>query len=209
MNKDKQNFSWHAGFWPAEMAGLATLVILAPDLLQQKISLGSGGGQLLKALGRKPAVCHFNEDHAAFGVLKRARALMQKTGLAFEAALAVRRPGNLLTTRTARAASFDHCSPALMSQFPGDYARRELGTDVETLLAPGRQSSTSPAGNFATALLAGSPFDSFLGPGLVLLRVLLGVPGLLAGALVTKPPGRGAERLNYSADMRWAWTGSI
>ncbi|MFD1469499.1 alpha-glucan family phosphorylase [Hymenobacter caeli] len=122
--------------------------------IQQEIILGIGGWQLLKALGIKPEVCHLNEGHAAFVVLERARTLMQETGLAFAAALAVARPGNLFTTHTAVAAGFDHFSPALMSQFLGDYARQELKIDFETLMALGRQSPTNPAESFNMAFLA-------------------------------------------------------
>ncbi|WP_242434758.1 alpha-glucan family phosphorylase [Hymenobacter amundsenii] len=122
--------------------------------IQQEIILGLGGWQLLKALNIKPDVCHLNEGHAAFVVLARARAFMQETGLSFEAALAVTRPGNLFTTHTAVAAGFDHFSPALVDQFLGDYARQELGIDLETLLALGRQSPTNPTESFNMALLA-------------------------------------------------------
>ena len=122
--------------------------------IQQEIILGMGGWQLLKALNIKPDVCHLNEGHAAFVILERARAFMQETGLAFAAALAVTRPGNLFTTHTAVAAGFDHFSPALVDQFLGDYARQELGIDLETLLALGRQSPTNPTESFNMALLA-------------------------------------------------------
>ena len=122
--------------------------------IQQEIVLGMGGWKLLEALHIKPDVCHLNEGHAAFVVLARARALMQETGLAFEAALAVTRAGNLFTTHTAVAAGFDNFSPALVEQFLGDYARQELGIDLDTLLALGRQSPADPAEPFKMALLA-------------------------------------------------------
>ena len=122
--------------------------------IQQEIILGIGGWQLLRALGIAPDVCHLNEGHAAFVVLERARTLMQETGLAFEAALAVTRPGNLFTTHTAVAAGFDHFSPALMDQFLGDYARQELGIGFEVLMALGRLSPSNPAESFNMALLA-------------------------------------------------------
>ncbi|GAB3638973.1 glycosyltransferase family 1 protein [Hymenobacter arcticus] len=122
--------------------------------IQQEIILGIGGWQLLQALNIKPEVCHLNEGHAAFVVLERARTLMQATGLSFEAALAVTRPGNLFTTHTAVAAGFDHFSPALMSQFLGDYARQELGLDFDALMALGRLSPTNPDESFNMAFLA-------------------------------------------------------
>ena len=59
------------------------------------------------------------------------------------------------------------------------------------------------------ALLAHSPFRSFLVPGLILFFVLGVVPCLLVVALVKKPVSPWAERLNLFADMHWAWTGSV
>ena len=70
----------------------------------------------------------------------------------------------------------------------------------------------SPAGRLLRmplSLLTASPFRDFLVPGLVLFTVLGVAPGLLAVALVKKPPSRQAERLNCFGDMHWAWTGSI
>ena len=122
--------------------------------IQQEIVLGIGGWRVLQALGIRPEVCHLNEGHAAFVVLERARTLMKETGLTFEAALAVTRPGNHFTTHTAVAAGFDHFSPALMNQFLGDYARQELGIDLDTLLALGRQYPTDPTESFNMAFLA-------------------------------------------------------
>lgn len=122
--------------------------------IQQEIILGIGGWRLLWTLGIRPEVCHLNEGHAAFVVLERARTLGQETGLSFEAALAATRPGNLFTTHTAVAAGFDHFSPALMNQFLGDYARQELGIELDTLLALGRQRPTDPTESFNMAFLA-------------------------------------------------------
>ncbi len=79
-----------------------------------------------------------------------------------------------------------------------------LGGGGLLVLAPGGQLLRMPL-----SLLAGSLFNSFLGPGLVLFFVLGVAPGWLAVALVTKPPSRLAERLNCFADMHWAWTGSV
>ncbi|AMR25596.1 alpha-glucan phosphorylase (plasmid) [Hymenobacter psoromatis] len=122
--------------------------------IQQEIILGIGGWRVLQALGIRPDVCHLNEGHAAFVVLERAKTLMRETGLAFEAALAVTRPGNHFTTHTAVAAGFDHFSPALMNQFLGDYARQELGIDLDTLLALGRQRPADSSESFNMAFLA-------------------------------------------------------
>jgi hypothetical protein len=70
----------------------------------------------------------------------------------------------------------------------------------------------SPSGQLLgmpLSLLAGSPFHSFLVPGLVLFTVLGMAPGLLVIALLKKPASPLAERLNPLSDMHWAWTGTI
>ena len=79
-----------------------------------------------------------------------------------------------------------------------------LGGGGALTVSPGGQLLGMPR-----SMLTGSPFRDFLVPGLVLFFVLGVAPGLLAGALVQKPPSRLAEQLNCFADMHWAWTGSI
>lgn len=72
--------------------------------------------------------------------------------------------------------------------------------------------AVSPSGKLMgmpLSLLAGSPFHSFLIPGLILFTVLGVVPCLLVVALLKKPQSPWAERLNLLEDMHWAWTGSI
>lgn len=70
----------------------------------------------------------------------------------------------------------------------------------------------SPSGKLMgmpLSLLAGSPFHSFLIPGLLLFLVLGVAPVLLVVALLKKPASQLAERLNPLGDMHWAWTGTI
>src|SRR5581483_5634213 len=43
--------------------------------IRQEIVLGVGGVRALRALGRKPTVCHMNEGHSAFCGLERIRSL--------------------------------------------------------------------------------------------------------------------------------------
>lgn len=147
-SNDAANLPVHRGITTELYGGGSELRI------QQEIILGIGGWKLLMALIIKPEVCHMNEGYAAFLVLERANTLMKETGLSFEAALAVTRTGNLLTTHTAVAAGFDHFSPALMEQFLGDYARNELGIDFETLMALWRKSPTNMSESFNMAPLA-------------------------------------------------------
>ena len=64
---------------------------------------------------------------------------MERTGQAFEVALAATRAGNLFTTHTAVAAGFDRFSPALIEQYLGGYAMKQFGIGVRNLMALGRR----------------------------------------------------------------------
>jgi len=122
--------------------------------LKQEILLGIGGWRMLAEFGIQPEVCHLNEGHAAFAVLERARMFMRAARQPFEFALAVTRAGNLFTTHTAVEAGFDRFTPALIKQYLGKYAKRELGISVETLLALGRRSPSDSSEPFNMAYLA-------------------------------------------------------
>jgi len=126
-----------------------------PELrLQQEMLLGIGGWRLLRALGKRPEVCHLNEGHAAFAVLERAGDFMKETGQPFKVALAATRAGNLFTTHTAVAAGFDRFAPELIAQYLGGYAQRKLGISLHDLLALGRQNPTDSSEAFNMAWLA-------------------------------------------------------
>jgi starch phosphorylase len=126
-----------------------------PELrLKQELLLGIGGWRLLEALGLRPEVCHLNEGHAAFAILERARSFMEATGQPFEVALAVTRAGNLFTTHTAVGAGFDRFAPALMEQYLGGYAEKQLGIPLHELLALGRQNPHDSSEHFNMAYLA-------------------------------------------------------
>jgi starch phosphorylase len=122
--------------------------------LRQEMVLGIGGWRLLAELGIQPEVCHLNEGHAAFAVLERARSFMQETAQSFAVALAVTRAGNLFTTHTAVAAGFDRFPPPLIGQYLGRYAEHELGINLHSLLALGRQNPNNLSESFNMAYLA-------------------------------------------------------
>jgi glycogen phosphorylase len=126
-----------------------------PELrLKQEILLGMGGWRLLSELGIRPEVCHLNEGHAAFAVLERARGLMLESSLAFDAALASTRAGNLFTTHTAVAAGFDRFDPALIERYLRRYAVETLGIPIRDLLALGRRDPDDASEPFNMAYLA-------------------------------------------------------
>ena len=147
-SNDAANFPAHRGITSELYGG-------GPELrLKQELLLGIGGWRLLSALGIQPEVCHLNEGHAAFAVLERARSFMQETGHSFEVALAVTRAGNLFTTHTAVDAGFDRFAPALIEQYLGAYAERELRITLHALLALGQRNPDDPSDSFNMAYLA-------------------------------------------------------
>ena len=147
-SNDTANYPAHRGITSELYGG-------GPELrLKQELVLGLGGWRLLGALGLKPQVCHLNEGHAAFAVLERARDFIEETGRHFDVALAVTRAGNLFTTHTAVAAGFDRFAPALIEQYLGTYAVRQLGITLQDLLALGRQNPHDSSEEFNMAYLA-------------------------------------------------------
>ena len=147
-SNDAANFPAHRGITSELYGG-------GPELrLKQELILGLGGWRLLGALGIQPEVCHLNEGHAAFAVLDRAGSFMEETGQPFEVALAATRAGNLFTTHTAVAAGFDRFAPALIEQYLGAYAKKQLGISVLDLLALGRQNPNDSSEAFNMAYLA-------------------------------------------------------
>jgi starch phosphorylase len=140
---------------PAERGITSELYGGGPELrLVQELMLGIGGWRLLHTLGIAPEVCHLNEGHAAFAVLERAAAFMQNAGVSFDVALSVTRTGNLFTSHTPVSAGFDRFSPSLVEQYLGEYARKQLGIDINELLALGRQNPHDCTEPFNTAYLA-------------------------------------------------------
>lgn len=140
---------------PAERGITSELYGGGPELrLVQELMLGIGGWRLLHTLGIEPEVCHLNEGHAAFAVLERAATFMQATRVSFDVALSVTRAGNIFTSHTPVSAGFDRFSPSLVEQYLGEYARKQLGIDINELLALGRQNPHDHTEPFNMAYLA-------------------------------------------------------
>ncbi|MEJ2362923.1 MAG: alpha-glucan family phosphorylase [Gammaproteobacteria bacterium] len=121
--------------------------------LLQEMVLGIGGWRLLQRLALDCPVCHLNEGHAAFAILERANQFRQQSGKPFAVALRATRAGNLFTTHTPVAAGFDRFAPDLFALYFGDYAR-ELGLDMQQLLALGRADAMAKDESFNMAYLA-------------------------------------------------------
>ncbi len=121
--------------------------------LQQEMVLVIGGWRLLQRLGMDCPVCHLNEGHAAFAILERARHFMVDSRQPFPVALRATRAGNLFTTHTPVEAGFDRFAPDLIALYFRDYAR-ELGLDLDELLALGRAHADDSGEPFNMAYLA-------------------------------------------------------
>jgi starch phosphorylase len=147
-SNDAANFSPHRGITSELYGGDSEL------RLKQELVLGIGGWRLLTELGISPQVCHLNEGHAAFAVLERAKSFMKETGQPFEVALEAMRSGNLFTTHTAVPAGFDRFSPSLIEQYLGNYAKNQLGINLQDLLALGRENPEDASEYFNMAYLA-------------------------------------------------------
>ena len=67
----------------------------------------------------------------------------------------------------------------------------------------------SPSGkimHIPLSILSGSPFTSFLVPGLILLIVLGLFPAFISFALIVRPKWTWPEVLNIYRGIHWAWT---
>jgi starch phosphorylase len=118
--------------------------------LQQELILGIGGWRLIEALGITIDVCHLNEGHAAFAILERAHALMERARVPFDVALTAVRAGTIFTTHTPVAAGFDRFDPHLAEKYLSAHASR-LGVGTDALLALGRSTDSD---RFLPAYLA-------------------------------------------------------
>ena len=122
--------------------------------LLQEIVLGIGGWRVLEAIGVHPEVCHLNDGHAAFALIERAAAYMQKTGVPFKAALAATRAGNVFTTHTLAHEGFDCFSPTVVEHYMSRYITDKLGITLNEFLDMGRPNSSDANAEFNMDYLA-------------------------------------------------------
>ena len=70
----------------------------------------------------------------------------------------------------------------------------------------------SPSGNtmqMPLSMLDGSPFSTFLIPGIILLTILGLFPGILVFGLLFRPEWKWANVFNVYRGIHWAWTYSL
>jgi starch phosphorylase len=121
--------------------------------IRQEMVLGIGGYRALRALGKKPAVCHMNEGHSAFCGLERIRILMDENGLDFAAAREAVTAGTCFTTHTPVPAGNDVFSPQLIQHYFGSYLP-SLRIDWQEFLGLGRQNPRDTNEPYCMTVLA-------------------------------------------------------
>ncbi len=121
--------------------------------IKQEIVLGIGGIRALRALGKKPTVCHLNEGHSAFCNLERLRLYMQEDKLDFATATEVVKAGTCFTTHTPVPAGNEVFAPHLIEHYLGSYMHA-LGLDRRTFLGLGRQNPHDENEPFGMTVLA-------------------------------------------------------
>ena len=121
--------------------------------IRQEILLGIGGIRALEALGRRPAVCHMNEGHAAFLALERIRQCMNEHGVDFGEAREAIMPGNVFTTHTPVPAGIDHFESALLESYLSPYLS-SLQLSFSEFEAIGKIDASNPSELFSMAVMA-------------------------------------------------------
>jgi starch phosphorylase len=121
--------------------------------IKQEIVLGIGGLRALRALGKKPTVCHLNEGHSAFVNLERIRLFMEENGVGFATAKEAVRSGTCFTTHTPVGAGNEVFAPSLVDQYLGSYMH-SLGLSRRDFLGLGRINPDDDNESFGMTVLA-------------------------------------------------------
>lgn len=127
--------------------------------LKQEILLGVGGYWLLKSLGRRPAVYHLNEGHAAFLVWSRMIDLINESNLSFEQALEYVHQTSVFTTHTPVPAGHDKFSDEMIKPYLEIYSE-DLKCTTEQISSLGKLTIAPSEKSFSMTDLAlrGSSF---------------------------------------------------
>lgn len=122
--------------------------------IKQELVLGFGGVMALRALGEDPSVCHINEGHAAFISLERIMDIRRRNPhMNFDEAREAVAAAHIFTTHTPVPAGIDRFEPGLVERYL-QFALRDLGLDMEGLLALGRENTADRREAFSMAVLA-------------------------------------------------------
>ncbi len=120
--------------------------------IRQEILLAFGGVKLLKHLNINPTVWHMNEGHSTFVILARIYELMKEQKLSFEEAKEFVTQTSVFTTHTPVPSGIDVFDVSLMTKYFSSYCK-DLGIDIDTLLALGRENEKDKSSGFSMAVL--------------------------------------------------------
>ena len=120
--------------------------------LKQEILLGIGGMQLLKKLGIKKDIYHFNEGHAALCNLQRLCDYVE-SGLSFNEAMELVRASSLYTVHTPVPAGHDYFDEGLFGKYMGGYPAK-LGISWDEFIGMGRQNPDDHSERFCMSTFA-------------------------------------------------------
>jgi starch phosphorylase len=121
--------------------------------LRQEMILGIGGIRALRALSKKPAVCHMNEGHSAFCGIERIRLWMDEYSVDFATAREAVSAGTTFTTHTPVPAGNDIFAPQLVQHYFAAYLP-QLKIDWHDFLGLGRQNPRDQNEPFCMTVLA-------------------------------------------------------
>ena len=121
--------------------------------VRQEMVLGIGGIRALRALGKKPTVCHMNEGHSAFCGLERIRVIMEENQLDFPTAREAVQAGACFTTHTPVPAGNDVFAPQLIQHYFAPYLP-SLKIDWQEFIGLGRQNPRDMNESFCMTVLA-------------------------------------------------------
>ncbi|MCD4698511.1 MAG: alpha-glucan family phosphorylase [Bacteroidales bacterium] len=120
---------------------------------KQELLLGVGGVRFLYQQNIQPDIFHLNEGHAAFAGLERLRHLVEKNGLAFNAAKEVIRGTSLFTTHTPVPAGHDTFTEDILRAYIPHYASR-LNISWDKFMDLGRFHPGNQQEKFSLSILA-------------------------------------------------------
>ena len=121
--------------------------------IRQEMVLGIGGVRALRALGKKPTVCHMNEGHSAFCGLERIRTFMEECHVDFATAREVVAAGTVFTTHTPVPAGNDVFPPQTVEHYFGPFLP-QLKISRDEFLGLGRQNPQDQNELFGMTVLA-------------------------------------------------------
>lgn len=121
--------------------------------VRQELLLGVGGLRALRAIGRRPVVCHMNEGHSAFLAIERVANTMEDLKVDYRTAKEIVSAGDIFTTHTPVEAGNDMFPAYVVEQYLEPFWKR-MGISKDEFLGLGRQNSSDGGEPFCMTVLA-------------------------------------------------------